>query len=89
MSRPSGWFMSDSGPSSGPESGFIIQRLGVQVSPLPSRLLFGLAAVGNFVIALIAYRGGRLVIPIILAVAGLCFVIAAGGAARGAGGGRA
>jgi hypothetical protein len=45
--------------------------------------------VGNFVIAVVAYRGGRLVIPVILAVAGLCFVMAAVGAARGAGGGRA
>ena len=55
---------------------------------MPKWLLFGLAAVGNFVIAVIAYRSGRLVIPIILAVAGLCFVIAAAGAARGVGGGR-
>jgi hypothetical protein len=56
---------------------------------MPKWLLFGLAAVGNFVIAVIAYRGGRLVIPVILAVAGLCFVMAAVGAARGTGDGRA
>jgi hypothetical protein len=56
---------------------------------MPKWILFGLAAVANFVIALIAYRDGRLVIPIVLAVAGLCFVMAAVGAARGAGGSRA
>ncbi len=56
---------------------------------MPKWLLFGLAAAGNFVIAVIAYRSGRIVIPVILAVAGLCFVMAAAGAARGAGGGRA
>lgn len=56
---------------------------------MPKWLLFGLAAVGNFVVAAIAYRGGRVIIPIILAVAGLCFVIAAVGAAKGAGSGRA
>ena len=56
---------------------------------MPKWLLFGLAAVGNFVVAVIAYRGGRLVIPIILAIAGLCFVMAAAGALRGVGGSRA
>jgi len=53
---------------------------------MPKWLLFGLAAVGNFVVAAIAYRDGRVVIPLILAVAGVCFVFAAVGAARGAGG---
>ncbi len=56
---------------------------------MPKWLLFGLAAVGNFLIAVIAYRGGRLIIPIILVVAGLCFVVAAFGAARAAKDGRA
>lgn len=56
---------------------------------MPKWLLFGLAAVGNFVIAVIAYRGGRLIIPLVLTVAGLCFVIAAVGAARGGAGDRA
>ena len=56
---------------------------------MPKWILFSLAAVANFVIAVIAYRDGRLVIPILLAIAGLCFAIAAVGAARGAGGSRA
>ncbi len=52
---------------------------------MPKWLLYSLAAVGNFVVAFVAYRGGRLIIPFILAVAGVCFVIAAAGSARGAG----
>lgn len=55
---------------------------------MPKSLLFGLAAVGNFVVAVITYSSGRVIIPIILTVGGLCFIIAAIGAARGAGGGR-
>jgi len=55
---------------------------------MPKWLLFGLAAVVNFVIAVIAYRDGRLVIPVVLAVAGVCFIIAAAGSAKGAGGGK-
>jgi hypothetical protein len=47
---------------------------------MPKWLLFD-----NFVVAAIAYRGGRLVIPSILVVAGLCFFMASVGAARGAG----
>ena len=53
---------------------------------MPKWLLFGLCAAGNFVIAVMAYRGGRLLIPVILAVAGLCFIMAAAGAAKGQGG---
>jgi hypothetical protein len=52
---------------------------------MPKWLLFVLAALGNFVVALLAYRSGRVVIPIILVLAGLCFIIAAVGAARGSG----
>ncbi len=48
---------------------------------MPKWSLFGLCAVGNFVIAVMAFRGGRLIIPLVLAVAGVCFIIAAGGAA--------
>jgi hypothetical protein len=51
---------------------------------MPKWLLFALAAVGNFVVALLAYRSGSVVIPIILVLAGLCFIMAAVGAARGA-----
>lgn len=56
---------------------------------MPKWLLYGLGAVLNFVVAVIAYRSGRLVIPVILALAGVCFVIAAAGSAKGAGGGKA
>ena len=55
---------------------------------MPKWLLFSLAAAVNFVVAFMAYRGGRLLIPAILTVAGVCFVIAAAGSARGAGGAR-
>ena len=48
---------------------------------MPKWSLFGLAAVGNFVLAIIAFRSGRLIIPVISAAAGLCFVIATAGAA--------
>lgn len=51
-------------------------------------LLFVLAAIGNFVVALLAYRSGSIVIPIILAIAGVCFIMAAVGAAKGASGKR-
>lgn len=53
---------------------------------MPKWLLFVLAAIGNFVIALLAYRSGSVVIPIILALAGMCFIMAAVGAAKGTGG---
>lgn len=55
---------------------------------MPKSLLFGLAAVGNFVVAVITYSSGRLIIPIILTFGGLCFIIAAIGAARGGAGNR-
>lgn len=52
---------------------------------MPKWLLYALAAMGNFVISVIAYNSGRLVIPAILAVAGVCFIIAAVGAAMAQG----
>ena len=56
---------------------------------MPKWLLFGLAAIGNFIIAASTYQGGRIVIPVILVAAGLCFVFAAAGAARSGASGRA
>lgn len=53
---------------------------------MPKWLLFVLAAIGNFVIALLAYLSGSVVIPIILALAGMCFIVAAIGAVKGRGG---
>ena len=55
---------------------------------MPKWLLYGLAAAGNFVVAAITYNGGRVLIPLLLAVGGVMFVIAAVGAARGASGGK-
>ena len=53
---------------------------------MPKWLLYGLLAVVDFVAAYAFYSNGRIVVPTILAVAGLCFVIAAIGAAQKAGG---
>ncbi|HWS55537.1 MAG TPA: hypothetical protein VN228_15470 [Pyrinomonadaceae bacterium] len=51
---------------------------------MPKWALFGLAAVGDFVVAaLVAYYSGRVVIPAVLAVAGLFMLIAAVGSAMG------
>ena len=55
---------------------------------MPKWLLFGLAAIGDLIIAVLYYRSGRVIIPIILTVAGVCFIMAALGAARGSGGAR-
>ncbi len=49
-------------------------------------LLYTLAAIGDIIFAILAYRTGRIVIPIILVFACLCFVVAAIGAARAKGG---
>jgi hypothetical protein len=49
-------------------------------------LLYSLAAIADIVIAILAYRGGRVVIPVILVLAGFCFAAAAIGSALGKGG---
>jgi hypothetical protein len=49
-------------------------------------LLYTLAAVADIVFAVIAYRSGRIVIPIILVFACICFVMAGIGSALGKGG---
>lgn len=51
---------------------------------MPKWVLYALAAAVDFVLAFVAYNGGRTLFTVILSVAGLCFVAAA----RGAGGGR-
>jgi hypothetical protein len=48
-------------------------------------LLYSLAAIVDVIIAILAYRGGRIVIPVILVIAGICFAMAAIGSARGSG----
>ena len=45
-------------------------------------LLYSLAAMVDIIIAILAYRSGRIVIPVILVIAGICFAMAAVGAAR-------
>ena len=49
-------------------------------------LLYSLAAIVDIIIAILAYRSGRIVIPVILVIAGICFAMAAIGTARGSGG---
>ncbi len=51
-------------------------------------LLFGLAAAVDFVIAVITFRSGRVILPAILAFACVCFVIAAAGTAMATKGGK-
>ena len=48
---------------------------------MPKAAMFAIAAAGDLIIAAFLYRGGRVVLPLILTVAGLCFVIAAVGSA--------
>ncbi|HLL73596.1 MAG TPA: hypothetical protein VK363_19315 [Pyrinomonadaceae bacterium] len=52
---------------------------------MPKWLLFGLAAVGQFVLAVVFFNTGRVVIPAILVLAGVCMSIAAIGQAMGKG----
>ena len=49
-------------------------------------LLYTLAAIADIIFAILAYRSGRVVIPIVLVFACICFVAAAIGSALGKGG---
>ena len=49
-------------------------------------LLYTLAMIADFAFAVLAYRSGRVVVPVILVFAGLCFAVAAIGSALGRGG---
>lgn len=49
---------------------------------MPKWLLFGVAAIIDFVIAIFAYQSGRVVVPAILAVACLFFIVAAVGSLK-------
>jgi hypothetical protein len=53
---------------------------------MPKWLLFGLVAVSELVIAVILYRNGRVVLPLLLGFASVCFMLAALGTAKGWGG---
>lgn len=50
---------------------------------MPKWLLFGLAAVADFVLAFLFFYRGRLIVPAILAIASVCFFVAAVKAAKG------
>lgn len=53
---------------------------------MPKWLLFGLIAVGQFVVAAaVYYNTGRVVIPVVLGFAGVCMLVAAVGHAMGKG----
>ena len=60
-------------------------RAGI-LGSMSKTLLYSLAAIADLVIAIFAWRSGRIVIPIILVIAGFCFAIAATGSALGKGG---
>ena len=49
-------------------------------------VFYSLAMIVDFVFAIIAYRSGRAVVPVILVFAGFCFAVAAIGSALGRGG---
>ncbi len=49
-------------------------------------LLYTLAAIVDLVFAIVAWRSGRIVIPVILGFACICFIAAAIGSALGKGG---
>ena len=48
---------------------------------MPKWVLFAIAAAGDLVIAVILYQGGRVILPLILAIGGMCFIVAAVGTA--------
>jgi hypothetical protein len=56
------------------------------LASMSKTLLYSLAAIADFAIAIFAYRGGRIVVPVVLVFAGICFTMAAIGSARGSGG---
>ncbi len=56
------------------------------LASMSKTLLYSLAAIVDFGIAIFAYRSGRIVIPVVLVFACICFVAAAIGSALGKGG---
>ena len=55
------------------------------LAAMSKTLLYSLAAMVDIIIAILAYRSGRIVIPVILVIAGICFAMAAIGSARASG----
>ena len=56
------------------------------MAAMSKTVLYTLAMIADFAIAVLAYRSGRVVVPIILVFAALCFAVAAIGSALGRGG---
>jgi len=56
------------------------------MAAMSKTLLYTLAMIADFAFAVLAYRSGRVVVPVILVFAGLCFAVAAIGSALGRGG---
>ena len=56
------------------------------MAAMSKTLLYTLGVIVDFAFAILAYRSGRVVVPVILVFAGLCFAAAAIGAALGKGG---
>ena len=52
---------------------------------MPKSLLYGLAALANVIIAIVAFNSGRVLIPAVLILASIFFIVAAIGAARQSG----
>ena len=48
---------------------------------MPKWVLFAIAAVGDLIVAAFLYQGGRVILPLILAVGAVCFTVAAVGSA--------
>lgn len=55
------------------------------LAAMSKTLLYTLAMIADLAFAILAYRSGRIVIPIILVFAGVCFAVAAIGSALGKG----
>ena len=56
------------------------------MAAMSKTLLYTLAMIADFAFAILAYRNGRAVVPVILVFAGFCFAVAAIGSALGRGG---
>jgi hypothetical protein len=56
------------------------------MAAMSKTVLYTLAMIADFAIAVLTYRSGRVVVPIILIFAGFCFAVAAIGSALGRGG---
>ena len=56
------------------------------LAAMSKTLLFTLAMIGDLIFAFLAWRSGRIVIPVILVFAAFCFAAAAIGSALGRGG---